>query len=706
MKSLFLSIILSLCMIFSMFSYTTFAISNNLNDLGSKYLVKSESEEIDIRTESLTEVSFTSANKIFFRSSKDKNDPYIYNEEIKKAVRNIFLIGWDLRKNDRLTFETLWQGSDSIAQGHYPEICLAWLKSEDPKYSTQPTPIDLMNNGKTRKVRINCPVDVEIYENNELIGKIINDKKVLVTSYDAFGLNGDGEKQAYIPPSESYTIKITATDKGTVSYGIVEEHPFRSDSRILNFDNIPVEKGTVLKAYLPKFSKEDLTNDGGLPSSTHYTLFNETKNKEILPTSEYLMDDAKNYRTRIDVETEDIRKGNAVGSGERITNAPVKVYAIPAKGYRLEGWYENGVKVSEEYEYKTKADKYRKLTAKFITFEEYKKKVEQEKKEGKKSSSTGGGNSQNKDSDKSKDTKPQKNTDNKSDAIVPKYNNFEIKKASYEDFFNRGNMRTVRINCPVDVEIYEGNELIGKIINDKKVLVTSYDVFGFNEDDEKQADIPTDGSYTIKITATDKGTVSYGIVEEHPYKGTAKILNFDNISIKRGTVLKAYLPKFSKEDLTNDDGLPSSTHYTLFNETENKEILPTSEYLMDDAKNYRTRIDVESEDGRTGTTSGNGYRITNAPVKVYAIPAKGYRLEGWYENGVKVSEEYEYKTKADKYRKLTAKFITFEEYKKKVEQEKKKVKYHHLQAEEIVKIRIVINQKILSHKKIPIINQM
>lgn len=72
MKRRFLSIILSLCMIFSMSSYTTFAISNNLNDLGSKYLVKSEPEETDIRTESLTEVSFTSSNKIFLEVRKIK----------------------------------------------------------------------------------------------------------------------------------------------------------------------------------------------------------------------------------------------------------------------------------------------------------------------------------------------------------------------------------------------------------------------------------------------------------------------------------------------------------------------------------------------------------------------------------------------------------------------------------------------------------
>ena len=56
MKRRFLSIILSLCMIFAMFTNTTFAISNNLNDLGIKYLVKSEPEETDIRTESLTEI--------------------------------------------------------------------------------------------------------------------------------------------------------------------------------------------------------------------------------------------------------------------------------------------------------------------------------------------------------------------------------------------------------------------------------------------------------------------------------------------------------------------------------------------------------------------------------------------------------------------------------------------------------------------------
>ena len=307
--------------------------------------------------------------------------------------------------------------------GNTYDITVITVKSEDDIKSER------FNSAMYRTVRMYGPVDVEIYDkNNQLIGSIINDEKILATSYKFFGLNEDGEKQADLYLNGSYTIKITATDKGTVSYGVVEDHPYRGTAKILNFDNIAIEKGSILKAYAPEFSKEDLDNNDGLPSSTHYTLFNETENKEILPTSEYLMDDAKNYRTMIDVETEDIRKGSAQGGGQRITNAPVKVYAIPAKGYRLEGWYENGVKVSEDYEYKTKADKYRKLTAKFITFEEYKKKVEQEKKEDKKSSSTGGGNSQNKDSDKSKDTKPQKNTDNKSDV--------NVKKSRYTDIDN------------------------------------------------------------------------------------------------------------------------------------------------------------------------------------------------------------------------------------------------------------------------------
>jgi len=179
------------------------------------------------------EIYFTDAQiDEYIQNCLNKNDPYIYNnEEIKKAVRNVFLIAWDLRNNDRLTFETIWQGSDSIAQGHYPEICLAWLKSFDPKYNNfeikKASYEDFFNRGNMRTVRINCPVDVEIYEGNKLIGKIINDKKVLVTSYDVFGFNEDDEKQADIPTDGSYTIKITATDKGTVSYGVVEEHPYK-----------------------------------------------------------------------------------------------------------------------------------------------------------------------------------------------------------------------------------------------------------------------------------------------------------------------------------------------------------------------------------------------------------------------------------------------------------------------------------------------
>jgi len=249
--------------------------------------------------------------------------------------------------------------------GNTYDITVITVKSEDE------INMDRINSGIDRTVRIDGPVDVEIYDkNNQLIGSIINDERVVISDYKLFGISEDGEKQVDLPLNASYTIKIKAIDKGTVNYGILESHPYHGDARILNFDNIDIEEGSILKAHAPEFSKKDLDNNDGTPSSTHYTLFNESENKEILPTSEYLMDDAKNYRTTIDVETEDIRKGSAQGRGQRITNAPARVYAIPAKGYMLEGWYENGVKVSKKYVYKTKADRYRKLTAKFVPIDE------------------------------------------------------------------------------------------------------------------------------------------------------------------------------------------------------------------------------------------------------------------------------------------------------------------------------------------------
>ena len=227
---------------------------------------------------------------------------------------------------------------------------------------------------KNRIIRINCPVDVHIYEEDTLVGQIINDEPVEVDDYMFFhGFNSDGEKFAYISACADYTVKIIATGDGTVSYSVQEESIEDGIARIVNYFDIPIQKGTVLTATLPAYTEEDLEDREGKPTATRYTLWNTTENKEILATNDLSGEAAKQYKCYIDVQTEQEQQGLAWGRGERVLGGYALVSAFPFEGYQFDGWYEDGKKVSEDLEYRVKADKNRTLIAKFQKDDTYQK---------------------------------------------------------------------------------------------------------------------------------------------------------------------------------------------------------------------------------------------------------------------------------------------------------------------------------------------
>ena len=255
--------------------------------------------------------------------------------------------------------------NETIAQAHYPEVCLAWMQSMDTNYIFGV--IASYTYGKNRLIRINCPVDVYIYENGELVGKIIDNKVQKIHEYaPSFGINQDGEKVAYLTAECNCSVKIVATGDGTVNYSIQEESAYKGTAKIINYFNIPIKKGMVLTANLPEYSKDELEDMECNPSSRNYNLKNETENIDIQPTNELLGQDAKNSTCYIDVKVdEEQRYGLAWGSGSRVLGGYAMLTAYPKNGYHLEGWYENGKKVSSDLEYRVRADKDRTFIAKF-----------------------------------------------------------------------------------------------------------------------------------------------------------------------------------------------------------------------------------------------------------------------------------------------------------------------------------------------------
>lgn len=255
--------------------------------------------------------------------------------------------------------------SESISQAHYPEICLAWMQSMDDNYEPGATP--LFTYGKNRLIRINCPVDVYVYENGDLVGQILDNKVQKLHEYSPpFGINQDGEKIAYLTAECDCSVRIVATGDGTVNYSVQEESVDDGTAKIINYFDIPIKKGMVLTSNLPKYSKYELEDIECNPSSRNYNLKNEAENIDIQPTNELLGQDAKNSTCYIDVKVdEEQRYGLAWGSGSRVLGGYAMLTAYPSEGYHLEGWYEDGKKVSTELEYRVRADKDRTFIAKF-----------------------------------------------------------------------------------------------------------------------------------------------------------------------------------------------------------------------------------------------------------------------------------------------------------------------------------------------------
>ncbi len=94
----------------------------------------------------------------------------------------------------------------------------------------------------TKKViAIKCPVNVYIYDENgvELV-RIVND----TVEYVADGLKvfvQDGEKYVAMPASQVYSIKIVATDEGTMTYAVLEYNEGAQLYRTLRRTSIPLE---------------------------------------------------------------------------------------------------------------------------------------------------------------------------------------------------------------------------------------------------------------------------------------------------------------------------------------------------------------------------------------------------------------------------------------------------------------------------------
>lgn len=160
----------------------------------------------------------------------------------------------------------------SITQAHIPEVCFAWLRSQDSNYTS--TASFNPSSSVSRIIHINCPADISVYDsNNRIIASIVNNAPQDMGSGIIAFVNGNKEKIVYLPPDGEYSVIAVSTGYGEMTFTINELNLMSgSVERVTNYYNIPTADGDIFKGIIPAFTSDELITENLGGSSAVYQL--------------------------------------------------------------------------------------------------------------------------------------------------------------------------------------------------------------------------------------------------------------------------------------------------------------------------------------------------------------------------------------------------------------------------------------------------
>lgn len=260
---------------------------------------------------------------------------------------------------------TLVLNISGIGEAHYPELCLAWMQSLDPNY--EPGAAASFHNSAYRIIRINCPVDINVYDKSgKLVASIVDGEPQEITDSTIIcSINEDGEKEIILPPDMTYQVQIIATGDGTVSSSMSEYSLTAGDiTRISNYYDLPIVTGDTYTYEVPELSMDEL--EAGLlnGSSSSYAMYDKDNNL-IAPSIELSGTDAGEAYYMVDAVSDNEAYGYVTGGGMRAVGGYALLNACCLEDAEFEGWYIDDVKVSEEAEYRFRVEKDVTVVAKF-----------------------------------------------------------------------------------------------------------------------------------------------------------------------------------------------------------------------------------------------------------------------------------------------------------------------------------------------------
>lgn len=232
---------------------------------------------------------------------------------------------------------------------HYSELCLAWLNSLDGQLRWFFTPV-------YRIVYINCPIDVSVYDSEDILVAQICDDTVQEIENGIFAyIDENGQKILALPIDEEYSIKMTATDSGTMTYTVSEYNIDTSSmDKIISYYEVDIETGDNLNGLI-----ENLDN---VPSAS-YPLYVNDSTESLTPSVNQTGEAVQSYTVTASASG----NGTITGGGHYGNGEFAKVTATANSGEDFLGWYIGNALISSDAEYRFLVKEDVAITAKFTT---------------------------------------------------------------------------------------------------------------------------------------------------------------------------------------------------------------------------------------------------------------------------------------------------------------------------------------------------
>lgn len=246
-----------------------------------------------------------------------------------------------------IIFTKLVANVGNLKRAHYPELCLAWMDSLSGKSE--------FVNSRTRQLRVNCPVDITVYNSEGiLVVQISNDQVAEIEdSTIAAFIDEDEQKVIVLPVDDEFTVNVKATDDGTVTYTATE---YNIDSgtteKVISYYEVDVAENDTLVGLVENLNEV---------SSAQYPLYLNGVDEALSPSIEQSGSAVQEFS----VEVSKSGNGTVHGGGSYVSGEFVKVTATANSGESFLGWYVDNKLVSSDAEYRFLVNKNINITAKF-----------------------------------------------------------------------------------------------------------------------------------------------------------------------------------------------------------------------------------------------------------------------------------------------------------------------------------------------------